>query len=255
MLSDLLHISETIVKDVGVELKNFQYTNIVGIKKNDEIVTEGDQLVDRKIRRLLKEKFPNHGFYSEESGGNQEEDFVWILDPIDGTTFYKKEIPLYTVSLALQKQGKLVLGIVYNPELDYLYSAGTGLGAHLNGHTIRCSSETQLEKCMIYAEIPSRHSSPEIRRWALEKMNDLIVNTGRMRIFGVGALGLCFCASGGFDAYVNLGSGQEKYDYAAGKVIVKESGCTFTEFGPYKIAGPPKIHDALLDLLDLQSSP
>jgi myo-inositol-1(or 4)-monophosphatase len=224
-------------------------------KKFGEPVTEGDIRVEEYVISSLKKLFPDHGFDSEERGQeNIDAEYVWILDPIDGTKYYAKDVPLYSVSLALVRNKQLVLGIVYSPELGRMYCASTGRGATLNDRGICCSDEKDLNKASICLEIPSRSSSSGEQQWALGKMSMLIERAYRVRIIGVGSLGLCFCAMGGFDAYVNLGCIWKYCDNAAGQVIVQEAGGEFFYAGVKKrqiVAGPKALCDEIRAVLKI----
>lgn len=226
-------------------------------KKFGDIVTNGDRDVEEYVSKELEEQFPDHGLDFEEMGPkNSRADYVWILDPIDGTKYYEKGVPLYAVSLALKQRNKEspILGVVYSPEFKQTYCAALDSGATLNGQSISCSSKVCLKEASICLEIPSRDSPGDELQWALEKMTLLIKHAFRVRIIGIGSLGLCFCASGGFDAYVNLGSMWKCHDIAAGQVIVQEAGAKFLYVGKEEkqiIAGPAKLCDKICDVLKI----
>jgi myo-inositol-1(or 4)-monophosphatase len=256
-VSALLAAAKKIVQEAGHRASRLSLGSrkILKRKKNGDLVTTGDHDVEKYVRKELEKQFPDHGLVFEEMGQkNPTAEYVWILDPIDGTKYYAKGIPLYSVSLALARDRELILGVVYTPELDRMYCASSGQGATLNGHKIQCSNETYLDKTSICLEIPSRDSTDAELRWALEKMSVLIEQTYRVRIIGVGSLGLCFCASGGFDAYVNLGSMWKRHDIAAGQVIVQEAGGEFLYVGEEEkqiIAGPETLCSKIRDILKI----
>jgi myo-inositol-1(or 4)-monophosphatase len=196
-------------------------------------VTEGDERVEEFVIRSLQKQFPDHGFDSEERGKeNVEAEYVWTLDPIDGTRYYADGVPLWAVSLALARGGEPVLAVVYSPKLRQMYSAVSGQGAALNGRKIECAARKELSQRSVCLEIPGRGAPPEELRWAMDKMRVLVENTYRTRILGVGSLSLCFCAAGGFDAYVNLGSALKRYDIAAGRVILEAAGGKYRKYVP-----------------------
>jgi len=255
-MSEIMSVAEKIVRKASIEAKEMlSCSHVLRYKNYGDIVTEGDVYIEEKVISSLKMRFPDHGFDSEERGQeNTGAEYVWILDPIDGTKYYAKGIPLYSVSLALARDEELILGIVYTPELDRMYCASSGQGAMLNGHKIQCSNETHLDKTSICLEIPSRDSTDAELRWALEKMSVLIEQAYRVRIIGVGSLGLCFCAAGGFDVYVNLGSMWKRHDIAAGQVIVQEAGGEFLYVGEEEkqiIAGPETLCSKIRDILKI----
>lgn len=255
-MNDLLEVAEKTVREAGLLAKEIlPLSKVLHYKNFGEPVTEGDIRVEEFVISSLKKLFPVHGFDSEEIGKkNPKAEYVWILDPIDGTKYYAKGIPLYSVSLALAHHGELVLGVVYSPESDRMYCASVGERASLNGKTIHCSGQDHMENASICLEIPSRDSPQGEVQWALGKMSKLIEQAYRVRIIGVGSLGLCFCASGGFDAYVNLGCLWKYCDHAAGQIILQQAGGQFYYVGKQKkqiVAGPEALCDEIRALMDL----
>jgi len=254
-INHLLSVTVRTVLQAGAQATDFDLRRVVSYKDYREPVTEADLAVERYISEKIRNQFPSHGFDSEEMGQrNTKARYVWILDPIDGTKYYARNIPLYSISLALRRTDELVLGVVYAPELNRMYCASAGGGATLNGQSIRSSDEDALEKASICLEIPSRGSSEAELRHALEKMCVLIKKAYRVRMIGVGSLGLCFCAAGGFDAYVNLGTLWKHYDIAAGQVIVQEAGGEFYYVGKQGrqiIAGPATLCNEIREALKI----
>lgn len=251
--AEILQTARQIVRQAGLRAKDLlDRSHIVREKAFGDIVTDGDLLVEALVISALKKHFPDHGFDSEEGAPERTDaEYVWLLDPIDGTKYYFRNIPLYSVSLALMHRGQPVLGIVYSPENDRMYCAALGCGATLNDQPIRCSSEARIDKASLCIEIPSRDASRDERGWAMEKMAALVEHTYRVRILGVGALGLCFTAAGGFDAYVNLAGPWKPCDIAAGQIILTEADGQFLTFGRKIIAGPPALCAELRDLLHI----
>jgi myo-inositol-1(or 4)-monophosphatase len=256
-MRNILSAVERIVREAGQLAKDIPpRSRVLRHKKHGGVATEGDIRVEEYVISSLRKLFPDHGFDSEERGQeNTNAEYVWILDPIDGTSYYAKDIPLYSISLALEKNKELVLGVVYSPELDRMYCSSAGMGgATLNGVRICCSGEDQLERAFICLEIPSRDSSSDEQQWALEKTSTLVKEACRIRIIGVGSLGLCFCASGGFDAYINLGCKWKYCDIAAGQVIVRAAGGEFSYLGKQNkqiVAGPAGLCDKIRDVLKI----
>ena len=255
-MKDFLPEAKRIVREAGLMAREIlPRSKVIHYKKLSEPVTEGDIRVEEYVISSLKKQFPNHGFDSEEMGKkNPKAEYVWILDPIDGTKYYAKDIPLYSVSLALAHHGKLVLGVVYSPEFDRMYCASEGNGATMNNLTIRGSGEEHLKNASICLEIPSKNSPKGDLQWALGKISNLIEQAFRVRIIGVGSLGLCFCATGGFDAYVNLGCIWKYCDHAAGQIILQEAGGEFSyvgEQGEKIIAGPAVLCNEIRALIGL----
>jgi len=257
-MDGFLSAAKKIVSEAGLMAKKMlSSSHIRDHKQHGDVVTDGDICVENHVISSLEKLFPNHGFDSEEMGQkNADAEYVWILDPIDGTKYYNKDMPLYAVSLALKQRGKEtpILGVVYSPEFNRMYSAGIGKGAALNGRPIYCSDVDRLEDASICLEIPSRDSSSAELQWAMEKMSVLVRHAYRVRIIGVGSLGLCFCAMGGFDAYVNLGCLWKPCDHAAGRVIIREAGGEFSYLGKQGrqiVAGPTALCNEIRTILNV----
>ncbi|MFH1921153.1 MAG: inositol monophosphatase family protein [Planctomycetota bacterium] len=248
-----LKSAEQIVRGAGdIARRGFGRSPVVRLKPAGEPVTEADLQVERHILGTLREQYPNHGFLSEEAGQVGDDcEYRWILDPIDGTKYYARGIPLYSISLALERRGEPIVGVVFNPETGQMFCGANDRDARLNDVEIRCSQAKRLEETTICLEIPSRDSPASQRKWAMEKMGTLVDHVGRVRMLGVGALGLCFAAAGAFDAYLNLGSGSQHYDIAAGRIIVSAAGGQFVPVGERIVAGPAVLCEQLLDLLGL----
>ena len=235
-----LELAMRLVREGGMMAKEMiRHAAIQADKGRGDLVTEADVCVEKYILDALITAFPEHGIFSEECGGrNTDAEYVWVLDPIDGTKHYVKGSPIYSVSLGLTKAGESILGVVYLPETDQLYAAHRGTGVTLNGRPMRCSIESRLDRSLVCMEIPSRHASETVQRASLLKMDALIRSSQRVRIVGISSIGLCWCASGIFDVYVNLGSAWQPHDVAAAKVIVTEAGGRFLQNGQRLVAGP-----------------
>ena len=242
-MSEFLTVAQQAVHDAGQKaLQMLHHAQVLRQKAYGDFVTDGDVSVEQDVISSLRTHFPGHGFDSEERDReNVDAEYVWLLDPIDGTKYYAKDVPLYSVSLALRRHNDLVLGLVYMPEMDRMYTAEKGGGAALNGQPIHCSSESQLQNAHICLEIPSRDVPEPDRRIAFDRLATLVQNAYRVRVLGVASVGLCFCAAGGFDAYANLGSIWKRCDNAAGELILREAGGEFALIGRHIVAGPAPL--------------
>ena len=240
-----------IVREAGrVARARFGATELVKEKPLGDIVTAADLEIEELILRELRQSFPDFGFLSEERGEERHgADNVWILDPIDGTKYFWRGVPLYTISLALERDGELVMGVVFNPQADEMFAACLGGGATRNGTPIHVSAVGKIEDAMISAEIASRDHDAGHVDWALEHFGRLVRTVKRVRLLGVSALALCYCAEGGFDAYLNLGSSTEYYDVAAGSFILTEAGGRFIRSGGAIIGGPNVLVEQLESFL------
>jgi myo-inositol-1(or 4)-monophosphatase len=253
-LFELRIAAAAIVSEAGSITRGFLGSGaVLRDKGRGDLQTQADLAVEEFVVSRLLEAFPDHGVLSEESGErNVGAEFVWVLDPIDGTRHFQSGIPLYAISLALRHREQFVLGVVYNPESNQLFSASSGGGAFLNGTRIRCSNKTDLREATLCVEIPNRHYPAALNQEVLQQLGGLIDRVERIRVIGASALGLCYCASGGFDAYLNLSTGSRIWDVAAGLVILREAEATITTTSKNQIiGGPASLHDELLGLLGL----
>jgi myo-inositol-1(or 4)-monophosphatase len=247
--------AKEIIKEAGSTARRyFGHSPTVATKPGGDLVTRADEEVQDYVLGRLRGLYPNHGFVAEERRVREREDaeYVWILDPIDGTKYYARGVALYSISLALQRDGNLILGAVYSPQTEQMFSGIVGQGATLGDDSIHCSAADELSSATICVEIPNRHSPAEDCQWALEKLGVLVPHVQRVRILGVSALGLCYCAANGFDAYVNLGNVSYYWDIAAGWAILTAAGGRFVKSKKRIVAGPPVLCKQLLDLLGLQ---
>ncbi|MCX8205834.1 MAG: inositol monophosphatase, partial [Candidatus Micrarchaeota archaeon] len=191
-------------------------------KSRKEIVTSADLSSEKLLIGYLRERYPEHRIVSEESGaaGGKSSEFTWYVDPLDGTSNFYRHIPYFNVSIALERNGKLVCGVVYNPMIDELFCAEVGKGAFLNGQRIRPSQNNELAK----AFITSCHGrgKEEIDAF-LKLMGQFKYKAQDMRKLGSAALELCYVACGRADAFI--GYGIRPWDFKGGLIIAQESGC------------------------------
>ena len=259
------NLAINVAKQAGkILLDKLEKVEIVKFKDRQDIATNLDYEVEKIIIGAIRKKFPEHNILSEEIGNinkNKKSDYLWIIDPIDGTKYYIRGIPLFTISIALQYKNEIVFGLVYNPSTKEMFYAQKNKGAYLNDKKIRVSDKENLKDAFIYAELPN-FSIPHDKFNKYSKMlTNLNLNSYRVRAFGSGSLGLCYVSTGAFEAYVNLGSPTAIYDLAAGLVILKEAGGKITDFKNDSIklneqkssllilASNGKVHNDILGLL------
>ena len=177
-IGTLLREAEKVVRDAGEIAKHgFGDSPVLREKADSDIVTEGDLQVHRYVSSRLQELYPGHALLSEEAGAQgQDAEYVWILDPIDGTKYYARGVPLYSISLALERRGETILGVVFNPQSDQMYRAAKGQGATLDNRPIQCSSVTRLEVAMLSVEIPGRCWSLTLSRLRSSDRTDWKLN-------------------------------------------------------------------------------
>lgn len=191
-----------------------------------DLVTETDREVENLLIGGFKKKFPDHRFIGEEttsSGAKCEltDAPTWIIDPVDGTTNFVHSFPYVATSIGLAVNKNIVLGIVYNPLLDKLYSAIKGHGAFCNGRQLKVSGIEDISKALILTEVGS-YRSPEHIEHVFSNFRKVAVQSHGMRCMGSAALNMCAIASGEAEGYFEYTI--HCWDMAAGKIIVEEAG-------------------------------
>ena len=189
-------------------------------KNANDYVTDADRASERRIRAILLSEWPQDGFLGEEEGESDGQGGRWIVDPIDGTTNFIYDLPLYTISIAYEEAGEIVLGCVYCPRLDEMYTAVRGQGAFRNGEPIRPRETPVLRDALVGMSFAHRDEEAGARM--LRAIPMLRAQCSDMRRLGSAALDLCFVACGRYDAFVELAL--HLYDIAAGMLIVREAG-------------------------------
>ncbi|XP_053571136.1 inositol monophosphatase 1 [Bombina bombina] len=192
-----------------------------------DLVTETDQKVEEMIISSIKEKFPSHSFIGEESVAAGKESILtdnptWIIDPIDGTTNFVHRFPFVAVSIGFAVNKKIEFGVVYSCVEDKMYTAKKGKGAFCNGQKLHVSDQKDITKSMIITELGSNRN-PEVIKIVLSNMGKLLcIPIHGIRAVGTAAVNMCLVATGGADAYYEMGI--HCWDMAAASVIVTEAG-------------------------------
>lgn len=228
-MSISLAILEQVVRQAGAialaHFKNLKQLEVIK-KSPRDLVTEADIKVEAFLKETLTRQCPEYGFWGEESGQSANQAARWIVDPIDGTHSFSKGQYFWSISVALEIDGQLMMGAVYAPALDDYYCAEKGKGAFKNGEPITVSSETSLESSMIATGFACLRSY--LTENNLERFARIAQKTTGQRRFGSAAMDLCLVADGQVDAFweqeLNL------YDVAAGALIAQEAGGTVTDF-------------------------
>lgn len=225
----------------------------VRAKSRNDFVTEVDQMAEQDIIRVIRKAYPDHAIIGEEGGADGTGDFVWIIDPLDGTTNYLHGLPQFAVSIALQVRGLLETAVVYNPFTQELFTATRGDGAQLDGRRIRVSKAKELEGSLIGTGFP--FSQVERIDAYLPMLREVMANTAGVRRAGAAALDLAYVAAGRLDGFWELGL--KPWDMAAGTLLIREAGGLVTELDGGEnamttgnvLAGNSKVHEALLKML------
>ncbi len=191
-------------------------------KGEKDFVSYVDRESEARIREFIGREFPDHRIVGEEEGGEEGGEFVWFVDPLDGTKNYIAGFPIFGVSVALSHMGEPVAGAVYLPYFDTLYWAGRGLGAYKNGRRIRVSSTSEVKFSVIAYGFPSRARRNLEVYWRIFK--EVFESVAAMRRPGAAAVDLCFVAEGIFEGLLEFEL--RPWDVSAGAVILEEAGGT-----------------------------
>jgi myo-inositol-1(or 4)-monophosphatase len=215
-----------------------------------DYVSEVDRMAENEIIRVLRAAYPHHGFLGEESGAQAGDDYVWIIDPLDGTTNFLHGFPHFGVSIALKYKDRLDQAVVFDPCRSELFTASRGGGAQLNNRRIRVSRVTELEYALLGAGFPFR-SHDHMDAW-IGTLKEFMLNTSGIRRPGSASLDLAYVACGRYEGFWEIGL--SPWDMAAGALIVQEAGGLVTDFAGNHgylesgniLAGNPKIHAEML---------
>ncbi len=223
----------------------------VSTKGRNDFVSEVDHLAEAEIVRTIRKAYPAHGILAEESGHRHGDEYLWIIDPLDGTTNFLHGFPQFAVSIALLRKGRLDQGVVYDPLRNEIFSASRGTGAFLNDKRIRVSGAKTLEGALLGTGFPFK--SQERLDLYLRTFASLLRQTAGIRRAGSAALDLAYVAAGRLDGFWELGL--SCWDMAAGALLVQEAGGLVSDFeggDDYLecgdiVAGSPRVHQALLE--------
>ena len=228
----------------------------VGSKGPNDFVSEVDRAAEQAIIGTLLEAYPGHGILAEESGrehGARHSDYVWIIDPLDGTTNFLHGFPVYAVSIALAYRGVVQQAVVYDPTRNDLYFASKGRGAFLNDRRLRVSKRLRIADALIGTGFPFRKGD-NFKRYV--KMFEVVMQScAGLRRPGAAALDLCYVAAGCYDGFFE--TGLSPWDIAAGSLMITEAGGligNFTGESDYLyqrevVAGNPKVYGQLVQIL------
>ncbi|HEX9719766.1 MAG TPA: inositol monophosphatase family protein [Ramlibacter sp.] len=225
-------------------------------KQVNDFVTEVDHASEQTIIETLLTAYPHHAIWAEESGkvhGTQGSDFVWIIDPLDGTTNFIHGFPVYCVSIGLSVKGKVEQAVIYDPSRNDLFTATKGRGAYMNERRMRVSKRTELKQCLISTGFPFR-AGDNMKNY-LRMMAEVMPRTAGLRRPGAAALDLAYVAAGFTDGFFE--TGLSPWDVAAGSLLVAEAGGLIGNFSGDSdfmeqkecIAGNPKIYGQLVAIL------
>jgi myo-inositol-1(or 4)-monophosphatase len=248
---------EAVIRAGQVQLSRFGTDMRVDKKGAIDLVTEIDLQIEREFRATIAARFPDHVVLGEEFGSSGDREgtprFCWVFDPVDGTTNYAHGLPIFCSSLALEIDGEIAVGAVYDPTRRELFTAERGRGAWLNGAPIKVSSADELiDSLLVTGFHYGIHRDPEE---LVSLFREFITRTRAVRRLGSAALDLCYVAAGRFDGYWE--SKIQPWDVAAGALIVAEAGGRVSTLTgePFRsragsvLASNGRIHDPMLNVI------
>jgi myo-inositol-1(or 4)-monophosphatase len=222
-------------------------------KTFNDLVSEVDRTAEQAIIDVLKDAYPEHAILAEESGTQGDSDYLWIIDPLDGTTNFLHGFPQYAVSIALMHKRVLTQAVVYDPGRNELFTATRGRGAYLNDRRLRVSKRIRLTGALIGTGFPFR----ELKHLDayMDMFRDIVKNTAGVRRAGAASLDLAYVAAGRLDGFWEIGL--SPWDIAAGNLLIQEAGGLIGDFegndgyleSGNVVGGNPKIFAQLIKML------
>lgn len=245
-----------LAEEAGRFLKEIpQDAKEVAFKGQIDLVTAGDLGAEKIIIEGLSAEFPSHSLLAEESGAEKRgSDYLWIVDPLDGTTNYAHGLPVYCVSIALARAGQTVLGVVHDPNASETFVAQREAGAFLNGERVRVSQVPELSRSLLATGFPY-----DVREHPVDlfrQFERFYMSSQGVRRLGAAAIDLAYVGCGRLDGFWE--SGLKPWDMAAGALIIEEAGGCTTGFSgesldihrPQIVASNGLVHEAMLSHID-----
>jgi myo-inositol-1(or 4)-monophosphatase len=247
--------------DTALEAGRFLKMNIGKYKQlerkhgeESNLVTEIDKKAEHLIIEKIKQRYPQHSILGEESGIHTSgSEFKWVIDPLDGTTNFTHGLPIFCTSIALEHNGEIILGVIYDPNSEELFTGEKGKGAYLNSRKMRVSDTRSLMESLIVTGFPYDIKKNPYN--AVEHFSNVLMESQAVRRLGSAALDLSYVACGRFDGFWEVTL--NPWDMAAGVLFVQEAGGKFTNFkgfpsdiyNPNVLATNGRIHDQLVGVL------
>lgn len=252
----LLQVAVEASQAAGALLLRYAATGFqIEYKNPINLVTDADRAAEQCVIDCLKTRFPDHHFLAEERGHDNEgsSPYRWIIDPLDGTTNFAHGYPTYCVSVGLEYNGRCIIGVVFDPSRNELFTAIEHHGAHVNGRPIHVSDTQALDSSLLVTGFA--YDIRETKRNNLDHFAKFALKAQGLRRTGSAALDLCYVAAGRFDGFWEVQL--SPWDMAAGSVIAREAGGRLTDFSGkdlsiYEqelVASNGRIHEAMLTIL------
>lgn len=228
-------------------------------KGHNDFVSDVDRMAEQAILQVLHKAYPSHAVIGEEFGGERDAEYVWIIDPLDGTRNFLRGFPHWAVSIALIHRGVLEVGVIYDPLRQELFTAKRGAGATLENRRIRVNSLPNISGTLLGTGFPFRQ--PEHREAYLRMFTAVFAQVGELRRAGSAALDLAYVACGRLDGFWEIGL--KEWDIAAGALLIQEAGGMITDFAGHNryletgnvVAGSPRLCQQLLHTITPHLSP
>ncbi|MRH77527.1 inositol monophosphatase [Spiribacter sp. C176] len=214
-------------------------------KGDNDFVSEVDRMAEDEIRAILQQAYPDHAIVGEEGGGSDQAEYVWLVDPLDGTTNFLRGFPHFAVSIALTHRGVLDVGVIYDPVRQELWTAKRGGGCTFEGRKMRIAPRTSIDDALLGTGFPFR--LPEYHQAYLGMFGSVLERAGDVRRAGAAALDLAYVACGRLDGFWEIGL--KPWDMGAGALMIREAGGIVGDFsgGDHYletgniVAGSPKL--------------
>lgn len=225
----------------------------IDTKGRNDFVTDVDRKAEADIIATVRRSYPDHAFLGEETGRSGEGEFVWIIDPLDGTTNFLHGFPAFAVSIAVEHRKRIQHAVIYDPMRQEFFTASRGDGAQLDGKRIRVSTQRSLEGSLIGTGFPFRADATYVDDY-LATLKAVMGVAAGVRRPGAAALDLAYVAAGRLDGFWEYGL--HAWDTAAGTLLIQEAGGRIgtpagAEYalGPNVVAGNPKVYEGLIALI------
>lgn len=237
----MLSFAQQLARDAGqILLERFGRSIHVQHKGAIDLVTEADLAAEKLIVERIKSFHPRHSILAEESGATAgaDEEYRWIIDPLDGTTNYAHGYPCFCTSIALEHRGEIIVGVIYDPTRDELFAAERGRGATLNNRPLRVSAVSKLSEALLCTGFPY---DVRDRGDFARHFRNFIMHAQAVRRDGSAALDLAYVASGRFDGFWE--EGLRPWDVAAGVLLIEEAGGQVSDYdgNKFSIYKPPLV--------------
>ncbi len=244
---------ERMARGAGKILLDYQNKfKVVNQKDIQDIATSADIASEEYIIKSILDKYLTHGILSEEKGSiNSESDFIWVIDPLDGTKEYVRGIPQWNCSIALQHKKETIVACVYRPYENVMYSTGKDLGSFKNNEKIHVSDIKNLENSFVYCYVPSYKRNQDKYDDAFNSLNKIGKKAYRLRALADENTALCWLAQGGCEAYLNLSNPPKDHDILPGLLIAKEAGA-FNAINkiPLVVANSEGVYNELINIIN-----